>query len=145
MCLPVQSSQGFTWKKNSCPFDAVLTILRNSYVQDRMLWDAFIKIQNHHLAHIDECFRNTVCSVASWDSARDEIRQYLVEAGHGPHLSLTGYSSVQRIAELLCTTEGSSANVLKLCVICQTTSLVYTDGVGPGSLDSRLERRHRRV
>jgi len=145
ICLPIQSSpQAFSWKNNSCAFDSVLTILRNSYVQDRTLWDAFIKAQNHHLAHIDECFRNATYA-GSWNSARDEIRQYLVKAGHTPHLSLTGYSSVQCVAELLCTTEGSSAVILKLCVTCQTALTTQTDGIEfaiaqPSTSDTFQER-----
>ena len=131
ICLPVQSSpQGFTWKRNSCPFDSILTILRSSYTKDRTLWDTFIKAQNHYLTYIDQIFRNATHTTASWDSARDEIRQYLVENGHtSHHLSLTEYSSAQRIAELLCTTEGPSAGTLKLCVVCQTALFDYTDGV----------------
>ena len=131
ICLPIQSPlQGFTWKKNSCPFDAILTILRSSYFQDRALWDAFIKVQNHHLNYIDETFKNTIHTSISWDSTRDEIRQYLVEVGQTScHLSLTEYSSAQRIAELLCTTRESFADVLKICAICQNPLLGYTDGV----------------
>ena len=52
----------------------------------------------------------------------------MVEASHTPHLSLTGYSSVQCIAELLCTSEKSSVNILKFCVGCKNTHL--TDGNG---------------
>jgi hypothetical protein len=130
ICLPVLSSpQGFNWKNNSCAFDSVLTILKNSYVQDRILWDSFVKTQNFHLAFIDASFRDVTHNGLSWDSARDKIRHYLVEAGKTPHLSITGYSSAQRIAELLCTTEETSTSILKLCTICHTPLLVNTQSI----------------
>ena len=131
VCLPNQSSlKGFTWKQNSCPFDSILTILKNSYIQDRALWDTFIKAQNHYLTYIDQSFRNATHTTAAWDTVRDKIRQYLVENGRtSQHLSLTKFSSAQRIAELLCTVAGTSASVLKLCVTCQTTFSAHTAGV----------------
>jgi len=130
-CLSIQySPQMFTWEDNSCPFDSILTILENNYTQDRTKWDAFIKVQNLHLAYIDQCFRNATYTTASWDSVRDEFRRYIVEGRPpSPHLSLTGYSSIQYIAEILCTTEGQSTNVLRVCTICQTSFLTHMDGV----------------
>ena len=130
MCFSVSSTpQGFNWKDNSCAFDSILTILKNSYIQDRILWDSFIKEQNHHLAFIDISFRDVTCSILSWDSARDTIRQYLVEASHTPHLSLKGYSSAQCVAELLCTLKGSSATILKICAVCNNTHLTHTNNI----------------
>ena len=121
ICLPTLP-QGFSWKNNSCAFDSVLTILRNCYIKERIQWDSFVKAQNQHLTFIDASFRDVTYNGLSWDSARDKIRQYLVEAGGAPHLSLTGYSSAQRIAELLCIAE-KPANVLKMCTVCQDTLL----------------------
>ena len=130
VCLPaLPSPQCFSWRRNSCAFDSVLTILRKTYIQDKILWDIFIRTQNHHLAYIGECFGDCTHNSRSWDSARDEIRRYLVEAGGTAHLSLTGYSSVQRIAELLCTVRGSSANVLKVCSGCKTALVGGTSGI----------------
>jgi hypothetical protein len=130
MCLPVSPpTQGFSWRNNSCAFDSVLIILRNCYTQTRTLWDRFIKGQNHHLTYIDWCFGDANQTAESWNYARDKVRQYLVEVGGTCHLSLTGYSSTQRIAELLCVVEELSTSELKLCPECQTALIVQTNGI----------------
>ena len=146
MCLSVLPiPQSFSWINNSCAFDSVLTILRNCFVQDRVLWDTFIRTQNHHLAKIDEHFRYATHNARSWNSARDEIRKYLVEVGGAPHLSLTGYSSVQRVAELLCIARESSANILNLCTGCGISHLTNTNRIEfaishPSASDTFQER-----
>ena len=127
-CLLTPSpSQSFRWKNNSCAFDSTLTILRTSYFQDRALWDSFIKEQNHYLAFVDAKFRDVTQNLLTWDSARDMIRQYLVGTGHNPHLSLTGYSSVQFIAELLCTS--GPVCTLEVCIGCNAASLTDANNI----------------
>jgi len=121
--------QGFSWKDNSCAFDSILTILKNSYIQERTLWDLFVKGQNHHLTFIDVSFRDVIHNVSSWDFARDAIRQYLVKAGNTPHLSLTGYSSALCVAELLSTVNKQSVDILKSCTICNNAILTHTDNI----------------
>ena len=119
--LPTQKNtppipKQFTWKENSCAFDAYFSILYALWYTNKMKWNDILKtINEEYLGRLVRNFEKVDKAIMTINAARDDVRLLLAE--ENPHLFSWGHYT--SLYDLMDYTLKTPQPILQSSLICK--------------------------